>query len=83
MLAKEKILDDLAKVAGGTISVLSGFGSEVREEVKAHIDEYASKLDLVPREDFEKLEALLKQAREEQEQFATRLEALEKNSGKT
>lgn len=77
-MAKEKIFDDLAKLAGGTISVLSGLQGEIKEEIRAYIDELALKFDLVPREDFEKLEALLKQAREDQANTNKRLEALEK-----
>jgi len=56
MRAKEKVLDDLAQVAGGTINVLSGFTQNIREDIKARINETADRLDWVPREDFERLE---------------------------
>ena len=64
---KEKILDDLACVAGGAVSVLSGLGRTVREEVRSRIDEIAQRLNLVAREDLTALE--------------TRIAALEKQRG--
>jgi len=53
---KEKVLDDIARVAGGTVSVFGGLSRNIREEIKSHVDEMAGRLDLVPREDFERLE---------------------------
>lgn len=85
MLEREKVLDDIAKLAGGTISALSGLNTQIREEIRARIDEAAMRLDLVPREEFEKLETMLTRAREEQEQLVKRVEQLEnkiKGSGK-
>ncbi|MCB9983220.1 MAG: accessory factor UbiK family protein [Rhodospirillales bacterium] len=69
--AKDKVLDDVARVAGGTFSIFSGLRQSVHEDIKARADEMASRLNLVPREDFERLEALV-QAQEQ------RIQALEK-----
>ncbi len=82
MLAGNKILDDLAKVAGGTVSALSGLHGEIKTEIKARAEEIVHKLDLVPREDLEKLESMLIEAREEQERLSARLEALENKKTK-
>ena len=68
---KEKALDDLARLAGGAVSIVSGLGENLRQDVKSRIDETAQRLDLVPREDFDRLEKLV------QEQ-AKKIEALEK-----
>ncbi len=54
--AKDKVLDDIARVAGGTVSVFGGLSRSIREEIKSHIDEMAQRMDLVPREDLEALE---------------------------
>ncbi len=54
---REKVLDDIARVAGGTVSVFSGIGQNIRDDIRAYIDDMADRLDLVPREDFERLEA--------------------------
>ncbi|MGB4057631.1 MAG: accessory factor UbiK family protein [Alphaproteobacteria bacterium] len=84
MQAREKILDDVARVAGGAVSALSGLRRQVKDEVRSRLDELAQKLDLVPREDFERLELVLLRAREEQTAMTKRIEALEARlSGKT
>lgn len=53
---RDKVLDDIARVAGGTVSVFSGIGQNIREDIKSYIDDMADRLDLVPCEDFERLE---------------------------
>lgn len=76
---KDKVLDDIARVAGGTVSVFSGIGQNIREDIKSYIDDMADRLDLVPREDFERLEMQMNDLQK-------RLEALEgapKKSNKT
>ena len=75
MASKEKVLDDIARVAGGTVSIVSGLSKNIRDEIKARIDEMGDRLDFVPREDFERLELLVKEQ-------AARIEALEKAAKK-
>lgn len=75
MASKEKVLDDIARVAGGTVSIVSGLSKNVRDEIKARIDEMGDRLDFVPREDFERLELLVKEQ-------AARIDALEKAAKK-
>lgn len=55
MNSKDKMLDDVARLAGGTASLLSGLQHNIREDIKARIDETALRLDLVPRDDFDRL----------------------------
>ncbi len=57
MPSKAKVLDDIARVAGGAASMVSGIAQQVREEVRSRVDELAVKMDWVPREDFERLES--------------------------
>ncbi len=57
--SKEKVLDDIARFAGGAVSMMSGLSQSIREEIKSRVDEMAHKMDLVPREDFDRLEALV------------------------
>lgn len=77
MSTKEKILDDLARLAGGTVGILNDAGKQMQDGFKARIDEWAQNMDLVPREDFERLEVMLKQSREEQESLKERIQKLE------
>lgn len=71
-------MDDLAQLAGGAAGLLSSVQQQMRDDVKTRVEEMATKLDLVPREDFERVEALLNKALEDQKQMQERLDALEK-----
>lgn len=84
MSKREKILDDIARMAGGTVGLVSDTGKQAREAIRARIDDWAMQMDLVPREDFERLEAMLEKARAEQDALVKRIEELEKHiPGKT
>ena len=78
MIQKEKILDDVARMAGGTVGILSDLGRSAKHDLRSRIEDIADRLDLVPRDEFERLEAMLKQARAEQDDLKKRLETLEK-----
>lgn len=77
MSKQEKIFDDLARLAGGTIGLAGEAKKKAETALKLRIDEWAQQMDLVPREDFERLEALLVQSRIAQEDLQKRVEALE------
>lgn len=77
MIGKLRILDDMAALAGGAVSLASAARQQIRQELRSRTDSLASRLDLVPREDFERLETLLVRARQEQESLKKRLDALE------
>ena len=55
-----KIFDDLSRDAGGAMNVFSAFREQILSDIKTRVDEAASRMDLVPREDFERLEAQVK-----------------------
>ncbi len=82
MRPETRIFDDIARVAGGAVNLMSAIRQQVREEVQTRFDAMASKLDLVPREDFDRLEAMLEKARTEQEDLKKRIESLEKSTKK-
>ena len=77
MSNKEKILDDVARMAGGAIGTISGLRGQINEEIRLRIDEMALRMDLVPRAEFERMESMLKQARIEQNELIKRIEKLE------
>ena len=79
MSTKEKILDDMARMAGGAIGTIGNIRGQMKEEIRLRVDEMALRLDLVSREDFERVEDLLKQARIEQDALRARIEKLEQN----
>lgn len=52
-----KIFDDLARMAGGAVNLLSGMQQQIREEIRVRIEDMATRMDLVPREDIDLLQA--------------------------
>lgn len=73
MLKSSRAFEDLARVAGGTASVFSGVRQQISEEIRARIDDLALRLDLVPRDEFERLETQVAALQRE-------IELLKKNS---
>jgi BMFP domain-containing protein YqiC len=69
-----KFMDDLAKMAGGAAQSLGS----MRTHVKTLVSSFLSEMDLVTREEFERVEALALKARERQVELEKRLAALEK-----
>ena len=48
-----RILDDMARIAGGAVNVASGLQQQIKNDVKSRVEMMATQLDLVPREDFD------------------------------
>ena len=77
MSKKEKILDDMARMAGGAVGTIGNIRDQMKVEIRLRVDEMAMRFDLVPREDFERIGDMLKQARIEQDDLRARIEKLE------
>ena len=71
MSKSNKIFEDLSQLAGSAAGLMNDLQGQIREDVKTRVEELATKLDLVPREDFEKLELEVKELQD-------RLKKLEK-----
>lgn len=80
MTKSNQLMDDLAQLAGGAAGLLGSVQQQMREDIKTRVEEVATRLDLVPREDFERVEALLQKALDDQKQMQERLDALEKKT---
>lgn len=80
-----RLLDDIARVAGGAVNIVSGLQHQLREDMRSRMDDYASRVDLVPREDLERAEGMILKLRERVEALECRLDGLEgkKPSSKT
>jgi BMFP domain-containing protein YqiC len=79
MAERPRILDDLAGVAGGALSALTGLREEAEAIVRARVDETLRRLDVVRRDEVEALAELAANARAGQEAAESRLtEALER-----
>ena len=77
MTDRPRFFDDLAGVAGGAFSALTGLRDEAEATIRARVDEAIRKLDLVRREDLEATEQMAANARAGQEAAEARLAALE------
>ena len=77
MQTDHRFFDDLARAAGGAMGALNGMRTEVETLFHQRLERAISNLNLVTREEFEIVEAMVKKAREENEQLKARLDALE------
>ncbi len=77
MSDRPRFFDDLAGVAGGAMSALTGLRDEAEAMVRARLDEAVRRLDLVKRDELEAAHELAARARAGQEASETRLAALE------
>ncbi len=77
MADRPRLFDDLAGVAGGALSALTGLRDEAEALIRARIDEAVRKLDLIKREEFEAMSEMAANARAGQEAAEAKLETLE------
>lgn len=82
MGADNPILDDLARVAGGALNIVSSVQGQIREEIRSRVDEFAAKMDLVPREELDEAKTVIAALRKKLETVEKRLDALEKGSSR-
>jgi BMFP domain-containing protein YqiC len=73
---------DLSRILNSAVSGITGMVSDVKVQLTDKIDAYLSKLDLVKREEFELVKAMLEKSRAQQEMLNNRLLALENKSTK-
>ena len=73
MAERPRFFDDLAGVAGGAMSALSGLRDEAESLARARVDEAVRALHLVRRDEVEAVEAMAARARAGQEIAEARL----------
>ncbi len=77
-MTRPKFIDDLAGVAGGALSALTGLREEIEQLVRARIDEALRGMRLVRRDEFDATVELAANARAAHEDAALRIAALER-----
>jgi BMFP domain-containing protein YqiC len=77
MQTDNRLLDDLARMANGALNTLTGLREEIETRVRERVERLLADMDLVPREEFEAVKAMARKAREEQEDLAAKVAALE------
>lgn len=80
MQTRNRLLDDLARVATGALGVAGGLRHEAEARLRRQFERILADMDLVTREEFELVRALAVKAREEQEELKDRVAALETQS---
>lgn len=76
-----RLLDDIARVAGGAVNIVSGLQQQLREDLRSRVDNLADRADLVPRQDLERAEAMIAKLRQRVDDLEARLDKIE--SGKS
>jgi len=77
MLGDKRLFDDMARVASGAAEAFGGMRSRMEGELRDQVERFLLRMKLVTREEFDVVQALAQKAREEQEQLAERVAALE------
>jgi BMFP domain-containing protein YqiC len=77
MAERPRFFDDIAGLAGGALSALTGVKDEVEALVRARVDETIRRLDLVRRDELEAAMALASAARTAQELADEKIAALQ------
>ncbi|WP_435641473.1 accessory factor UbiK family protein [Micavibrio aeruginosavorus] len=72
-----RILDDLARVAGGAVNIFSGLHQQIHDDIRARIEDMAAKLDLVPRDDFDRLAGAVDKLRKRVDELEAALSVAE------
>ncbi len=81
MQTRNKILDDISKLATNAMGVAQGARTEAENAMKSLLDRWLADRDLVTREEFDAVRAMAQKAREENEALKARLAALEAKLG--
>lgn len=77
MQTSNRLLDDLAKVASGAATALTGVREELDGLIRARVERYLADLAVVTREEFDAVKETAANARAEQEKLEKRVAELE------
>ena len=72
-----RFLDDIARVAGGAVNIVSGLQQQLREDLRSRVDSMADRADLVPREDLQRAEAMIAKLRSRIDELEARMDKFE------
>lgn len=77
MQTENRLLHDLARLAGAAVGTMAGVKEEIEMRLKQRLETLLDRMDLVNRDEFEAVKALAAAARAENERLAARLDELE------
>jgi BMFP domain-containing protein YqiC len=77
MQTRNRLFDDLAKVANSAVGTLTGMKDEVEQMIRHRVENFIGGMNLVTREEFDVVQAMVVKSREEQEKLKIRIVELE------
>ena len=77
MQTRNRIFDDLAKVANSAAGTMVGLKDEVENMVRYRVERFMSDMNMVHREEFDAVRAMAAKARSDQASLEKRIEELE------
>ena len=77
MQTSNRFLDDLAKMANGAASAVTGVKGDIEGMARRRLEKMLAEQNLVSRDEFEAVKAMAAKARSEQEKLEKRLSELE------
>ncbi len=77
MQTDNRLFDDFARMAGGALNALTGIKTEIEALMRQQMEHFLGNMNLVTREEFDVMQSMLANARNEQETLAARLAVLE------
>ncbi|MCR4376946.1 MAG: accessory factor UbiK family protein [Rhodospirillales bacterium] len=77
MQTSNRILDDMAKMASGAVSAVTGLKGDAEGILRRQMEKLLADMNLVSREEFDAVKAMAAKARSEQEKLEARVAELE------
>lgn len=76
MEQSKRIFEDMSRMAGGAASLLGGMRQQLQEDIRQRVEEVAARMDLVPRDEFDRLQEMVTALRTEQDELKKQIAAL-------
>ena len=83
MQTKNRLFDDIAKVANSAVSTFAGLKGEIENMVQNRIENLMTDMNMISRDEFEAVKGMIAKARSEQERLETKVKELEKKLTKS
>jgi BMFP domain-containing protein YqiC len=77
MQSQSRFFDDIARVASGAASAITGVRGEIEQRLRDQLERVLAGMDLVSREEFEAVKAMAAKTRDEQELLQRQIAGLE------
>jgi BMFP domain-containing protein YqiC len=77
MQTRNRLFDDLAKVANSAAGTIAGVKGEIEAVVRQRVESFIGEMNIVTREEFDAVKAMAAKARDEQEKLKKKIAKLE------